>query len=398
VARIMARTHSLATQQVAVASTSTATRRQRACARVRSCRRGLSLGVRRASFFGRSDAEQWLANDDDGDSREAEDDIVTTNATLDVNEAFAAVSAARRGLELFKMEMDKGEEEIDVLAAACFIAMHRTPDINVDDIREELERMSEVIEAQLPTNTEERFPLRTIKTISRVFAQELNFVGNIEDYYDVRNSCIDEVLKRRTGIPITLCLVYMELAARVGVKMVDVSIPGHLLCRPVADDMEVLVDAFNQGDLLFIEQVEDILTSNSMLSEGQKVQIDRSFLEQREVRKKAFLTRILGNLKSIYMSLEDFPSALLVTEYMMVCNPYESLEVPLFRTLGMLYYSCGRWVDAIETLELYLLKAGLAENADDEVRLSLDAARRVLTLEKDVLSTMAQLNEEESDD
>ena len=57
------------------------------------------------------------------------------------------------------------------------------------------------------------------------------------------------------------------------------------------------------------------------------------------------------------------------------------------------------WVDAIETLELYLLKAGLAENADDEVRLSLDAARRVLTLEKDVLSTMAQLNdEEESDD
>ena len=394
----MTRAHSLATQHVAVATTSeVGTRRQRACARASSCRRGLSSGVRRASFFGRSDAEQWLADGNDGDAREVDDDDVDTNAALDVDEAFAAVSAARRGLELFKMEMDKGEDAIDLLAAACYIAMHRSPNINVDDVRGELDRMAEIIEAQLPANKEERFPLRTVKAISRVFAHELNFVGNIEHYYDVSNSCIDEVLERRTGIPITLCLVYMELAARVGVKMVDVSIPGHLLCRPVSDDMEVLVDAFNQGDLLFIEQVEDILTSNSMLSEGQKVQIDRSFLEQREIRKKAFLTRILGNLKSIYVSLEDYPSALHITEYMMVCNPYESLEVPLYRTLGMLYYSCGRWVDAIETLELYLQKAGLAETADDEVKLSLDTARRVLTLEKDVLSTMAELNADESE-
>ena len=108
----------------------------------------------------------------------------------------------------------------------------------------------------------------------------------------MENSCIDRVLERKTGIPITLCLVYMEIAKRCGVEMVDVGIPGHLLCRPVAEGMEVLVDAFNQGDLLFIEEVEDILSRNSLLVTGEdgKVQIDRSFLTETKVRKKAFLS------------------------------------------------------------------------------------------------------------
>jgi len=356
--------------------------------RLRPCSRDRS--VRLASFFGRSDAEQWLADD----GQEGSDDAGgAAGGAFDVSDAFAAISSARRGLEFFKTEMDKPEEDIDLLASACYVAMHRSPGISVDDVRHELDKMAKLIEAQLPP-VEERFPLRTIKTISRVFAGELAFRGNIENYYEVENSCIDEVLKRKTGIPITLCLVYMELAARVGVRMVEVSIPGHLLCRPVGESesgMEILVDAFNLGDTLFIEEVENILSRNSMLSDGQKVQIERTFLEQRDVAKKAFLTRMLGNLKGIYDSREDFASALRITEYMMVCNPYKSLEVPLVRTLGLNYFRCGRWIDAIETLESYLIKAegsSVDTRVDEEVNISLDTSRRILALERDVLSAM----------
>lgn len=128
-----------------------------------------------------------------------------------------------------------------------------------------------------------------------------------------------------------------------------------------------------------------------MLSDGQKVQIERTFLEQRDVAKKAFLTRMLGNLKGIYDSREDFASALRITEYMMVCNPYKSLEVPLVRTLGLNYFRCGRWIDAIETLESYLIKAegsSVDTRVDEEVNISLDTSRRILALERDVLSAM----------
>ena len=112
--------------------------------------------------------------------------------------------------------------------------------------------------------------------------------------------------------------------------------------------MEVLVDAFNQGDLLFIEEVEDILSRNSLLVTGEdgKVQIDRSFLTETKVRKKAFLMRMLTNLKAVYFAREDYERALQVVEYMPLCNPYESLNEPLTRTLGVLYFKNERWMDA----------------------------------------------------
>jgi regulator of sirC expression with transglutaminase-like and TPR domain len=173
--------------------------------------------------------------------------------------------------------------------------------------------------------------------------------------------------------------------------MVDVGIPGHLLCRPLAEGMEVLVDPFNQGDVLFIEEVEDILSKNSLFGEGGKVQIERSFLQETKIRKKAFLTRMLVNLKSIYFAREDYERALQITEYMMACNPYESLRTPLVRTMGVLYFKTERWMDALETF------TSLSDaDVDDEIDAYVEHIRRVLALEKDVVAD--EQNDDDDDD
>ena len=172
------------------------------------------------------------------------------------------------------------------------------------DAVEELDVLAAELEATLPP-PEQRFPLRTLKAISRYMFHTLGFKGNQEEFYDPRNSCLDEVLARRTGIPITLALVYMELARRVGVPMVGVNLPAHFMIRPVVEDMEVLVDCFNDGELKFVEDVEDMLKKFYTMGEADKLTIDRSFFADNWMKPRAFLTRMLTNLKQIYFNNDE---------------------------------------------------------------------------------------------
>ena len=131
---------------------------------------------------------------------------------------FALLAAQRRGEMLFAEEMAKPDDEIDFVRAAMYIAMHRRADLSrVEDAVEEMDELARELETRLPP-PEDRFPLRTLKAVSRYMFDELGFQGNEEEFYDPRNSCLDEVLARRKGIPITLSLVYAELARRVGCR------------------------------------------------------------------------------------------------------------------------------------------------------------------------------------
>ena len=168
---------------------------------------------------------------------------------------------------LFAEEMAKPDAEVCFVKAAGYVAMHRRPDLSrVDDALAEIDELAVELEKLLPPIAEGRFPLRTLKQISRFMFDPvedggLGFVGNGSDFYDPRNSCLDEVLATRKGIPITLSLIYMELARRVGVEMVGVNLPGRFMVRPVVHEMEVLVDCFNGGEILFVEDVEEMLGS-----------------------------------------------------------------------------------------------------------------------------------------
>ncbi|MEO0947819.1 MAG: transglutaminase-like domain-containing protein, partial [Cyanobacteria bacterium J06641_5] len=129
----------------------------------------------------------------------------------------------------FELEIRKPEEQLDLARAALYIAQEERPDLDPEAYLRRLDRMAAEIYERLPA---ERYPLRIVRTINSYLFDCLKFRGNTEDYYDPRNSFLDEVLTRRCGIPIALSLVYIEVARRLQFPMVGIGLPGHFLIRP----------------------------------------------------------------------------------------------------------------------------------------------------------------------
>ncbi len=138
--------------------------------------------------------------------------------------------------------------------AALYIALEEYPDLNIQTYLQRLDRMAEEVSQGLPP---EPYPLKILQTINRYLFETLGFQGNERDYYDPRNSFLNEVLDRRTGIPITLSLVYLEIARRIGFPMTGINFPGHFLIRPEQEGMELWVDPFHQGEILFPEDCKN---------------------------------------------------------------------------------------------------------------------------------------------
>jgi regulator of sirC expression with transglutaminase-like and TPR domain len=140
---------------------------------------------------------------------------------------------------LFEEELAKEDSQVDVARAALFIAMHRTPELDVAACIAQLDDMGRALEARLPP-PDERYTRRMLLAINAFMFEELGFRGADKTaFYVTENSCLDVVLATRRGIPLTLSLVYIELARRVRLPMVGVNIPAHYLIRPAVEDIEV---------------------------------------------------------------------------------------------------------------------------------------------------------------
>ncbi|GFR45781.1 hypothetical protein Agub_g7235, partial [Astrephomene gubernaculifera] len=126
-----------------------------------------------------------------------------------------------------------GDDSAAMLRGALLIARHRYPSLDEQRVYDTLDELSRRVSALLPREPGERYPLRVVAAINRVLYHDYGFRGNEEDYYDASNSCINLVLERRKGIPITLALVYSEVARRVGLPMRGVNLPGHFMLQPV---------------------------------------------------------------------------------------------------------------------------------------------------------------------
>jgi regulator of sirC expression with transglutaminase-like and TPR domain len=182
---------------------------------------------------------------------------------------------------------------------------------------------------------------------------ELHFVGNSVTYKDPRNSFLNEVLDRRTGIPITLALVYMEVARRAGVNIEGVNFPGHFLLRcrarrgfpglPQTDDL--IIDAFNGGALLSEEACRKGLRRHG----GDEAALESPLLVH--ATKPQILARMLLNLKLLYREMHSFPQALDVTDLLRAIDPSALHEL---RDRGLLAYHLKDFSGALRDLQAYL--------------------------------------------
>ncbi|MDF5708041.1 MAG: SirB1 family protein [Nostoc sp. S4] len=258
------------------------------------------------------------------------------------------LSSAR---QYFYQEIQQSDEEINLAKAALYIAQEEYPNLDSEEYLNALDTIAWEVQERLP---EQRYPLRIIQTINQYIYEDLGFSGNKIDYYNPRNSYLNDVIDRRLGIPITLALVYLEVARRIDFPMVGIGMPGHFLIRPDVADMEIFVDAFNSGEIIFPEDCQERL---SQLYQ-QPVTLQPEFLAV--VTNRQFLARMLTNLKFIYLKQQELEKTLGAVERILLLFPDLTLEL---RDRGLIYYQLGYYPQAAADLQTYLLKVPDAKDA-----------------------------------
>jgi len=253
--------------------------------------------------------------------------------------------------QLFAQEINQLDEQICLERAALYIAMEEYPELDVDAYMNGLDTMAADVVEQLPN---ELYPLKVLRTINSYLFEDLGFTGNRAEYYDPRNSFLNDVIDRRTGIPITLSLVYLAIAERVGFPMIGVNMPGHFLIRPAVDEMEVFVDPFHQGEILFSQDCEELLVKVF----DRKVELRPEYVES--VGNRQFLGRMLTNLKVIYINQKAFTKALGALDRILLLFPDMPLEI---RDRGVLNYRLNRYNASRQDFEHYLAIVPDAEDA-----------------------------------
>ena len=195
-----------------------------------------------------------------------------------------------------------------------------------------------------------------IKAVNRHLFEDLRFVGNRDRYEDPRNSCLNEVLDRRTGIPITLSVVYMEIARRAGLQVEGVNFPGHFLVRCPEGRARpgggLIIDPFHGGALLSEHDCRVLLQRHV----GSEVAFSKSLLAP--TTRPQIIVRMLLNLKRIYVHMRSFPQARDVTELLLAMTPSALSEL---RDRGLLAYHLNDVTGALRDLQTYLKLASMSE-------------------------------------
>ncbi|HET6149826.1 MAG TPA: transglutaminase-like domain-containing protein [Polyangia bacterium] len=211
---------------------------------------------------------------------------------------------------LFSHLVARPEAELDLIRAVLLIAEPEYPQLDVGAYVEELDRLG-AIAAQRIASAPGR---PALASVIRYLYEELGYRGNTEDYYDPRNSFLNEVIDRRTGIPISLALVLTEICQRVGIEARGVSFPGHFLVRVDIDGDALFIDPFD-GRLLDRRQIAEL----HQRATGEEGPIDPRVLAP--ASKRQVLARILNNLRNIYERTGDRERLLGVLARMQVLRP-----------------------------------------------------------------------------
>ncbi len=273
------------------------------------------------------------------------------------------------GIEVNRYEFEsmvrQPDGEIDLAAAALLVAREEYPSLEVGGYLRRLNEMSEEVRDRIGA---ERHPLTVAAGLSRYLFSESGFCGTEEEYFDPRSSYLNDVLDRRKGIPLSLSIVYMEVARRAGFEVQGVGLPGHFIVKHPHPGDEIFVDPFNGGAVLSAgdcaAKVREIY--------GGAVTFQPFMLGA--VTKRQILSRAIHNLKTIYLAARRHEKALIMVELLLILAPWDLDEI---RDRGMLRYHLGDLAGAVADLETYLeysLEAADAETVKRNVR----ALRRLL--------------------
>jgi regulator of sirC expression with transglutaminase-like and TPR domain len=205
----------------------------------------------------------------------------------------------------------------------------------------------------------ETAPPLVLQELSRVLFEEEHFRGNSTDYYDPRNSFLNDVLDRHLGIPLTLSIVYLETGWRLGLPLQGVNFPGHFVVRYDGEALRLLADPFLEGVIRFEDEAQDLLDHVT----GGGLALQAAHL--RTADRRDMLARLLTNLKTIYLNRRDDLRALLMMEHILIVRPDAVEEL---RDHAFALTRLGRNEEAVPELHEYLQRVPAAE---DRTRIEL---------------------------
>ncbi len=212
----------------------------------------------------------------------------------------------------FATAVQRPDAEIELDRASLLLGEWDYGGVDVDHYRDQLDDM-----AAEAARARDDFADRSFagaRAVTRVLFVEHGFRGNADDYYDPRNSFLHEVLDRRLGIPITLSILYMEVARRIGMTVTGVGFPGHFLVRAFDADRAVVIDPFNGGSVLGKDDLQELLTRVV----GPDAKLEPSLLTP--IGKSQILTRMLVNLAGVYGKRGDLFRSLEVLERLAILD------------------------------------------------------------------------------
>ena len=245
--------------------------------------------------------------------------------------------------------MAREEPAIDLARACLLIAQDAYPGLDVEGYLGEIERLAARLRGRLAEgdDAEER-----IAALSEFLFADLGYTGNAENYYDPRNSYLNEVLDRRTGIPLTLSVLYMEIGRRIGLPLEGVSFPGHFLVRVQLRGSLLVLDPFSGGLPLSETDLRARLRRVIPAGATGPVPLEELPLEQflEPAGKRQILARLLRNLKGIYREADKPERLLEVLNRMRVVAPEAHGEL---RERGLLYQRLECYRAALKDLADY---------------------------------------------
>lgn len=240
---------------------------------------------------------------------------------------------------------------MNLARASLLVAKEEYPQLPVDLYLARLDQIAEEVKDRLSC---ENAPLVVLNEVIETLYVRRSLKGNRESYYDPRNSFLNDVLDRGLGIPLTLGVVLLEVGWRLDLPLEGVNFPGRFLVRYRGDHLSLLIDPFDGGKIRFEDQAQELLDQVY----GGVVRLQDDFL--RGSNKREMLTRMLTNLKSVYVKVGDHPRALAAVERLLMITPTAPAES---RSRGVLLARLGRHEEAATQLEAYLRVAPAASDA-----------------------------------
>lgn len=263
---------------------------------------------------------------------------------------------ARSARSRFADVVQRPEPEIDLASASLLIAAEEYPQLTPEPY---LRRLDELAERARDRMWDATAPIMMLQEVNRVLFEEEGFRGNRSEYYDPRNSFLNDVIDRRTGIPITLSITYLEVGWRLDLPLHGVNFPGHFLVRYAGEAVQLLVDPFQNGMIRFEDEAQNLLDHVY----GGSVRMKPDFL--RVADRRDILVRLLTNLKGNYLNRRDDRRALSAIERILVVRPDSADDE---RDRGIVLTRLGRDRDAAAALQRYL---DLVPDAPDSARVRL---------------------------